>query len=152
MCILMYDILQLLTVEQYDTKPNMSKFLKTYVQSIRICISNGKVDLWPKIHYDISKVIVRFKDNQTLIKDSDNVYLMKNFNDIEFNDKEKELLLNFFKLLEQFKFIRNGNTDVKVFSTDVEKTNAQLEIEQNCIKEKWCTFKDYTPQISVNLM
>ena len=70
-----FDIKKLLKTEKYDSKPNMAKFLKTYVASIRICIKEAKVDLWPKIHYDISKIIIRFKDDQAIIKDINNVYL-----------------------------------------------------------------------------
>lgn len=59
---LFFDIKKLLKTEKYDSKPNMAKFLKTYVESIRICIKEAKVDLWPKIYYDIGKIIIRFKD------------------------------------------------------------------------------------------
>jgi hypothetical protein len=44
-----FDVKKLLKTEKYDTKPNMAKFLKTYVKSIRIFISEAKVELYPKI-------------------------------------------------------------------------------------------------------
>jgi hypothetical protein len=58
-----FDIKKILKTEKYDSKPNMAKFLKTYVKSIRICIKEAKVELYPKISYDISKIIIRFKDD-----------------------------------------------------------------------------------------
>ena len=145
-----YDVIGLLKSENYLTKPNMAIFLKTYVKSIRICISSGKVDIWPKIHYDIGKAIIRFKDNKTLIKCQAGVYLCDGFTDIELTDQHKQLINKFFELLEQYRFIRNGHEDVKVFSTDVEKTNAQMQNSLNCIKDKQPDFVDYTPKISVS--
>jgi hypothetical protein len=41
----------------------MAKFLKTYIKSIRIFISEAKVELYPKISYDISKILIKFKDD-----------------------------------------------------------------------------------------
>ena len=51
-----FDVKKLLKTEKYDSKPNMAKFLKTYVTSIRICIKDAKVNLYPKISYDICKI------------------------------------------------------------------------------------------------
>lgn len=147
-----YDLKNLLKNEKYDNKPNMAKFLKTYVKSIRICIKESKVDLWPKIHYDIGKSIIRLKDDTTLIKDShDNFYIFNDLIEQDISDSLKSLLEKFFEYLEKFRFIRNGHEDVKVFSTDVEKTNAELSAQINCVKEKEIQqFIDYTPKISVN--
>ena len=58
-----FDVKKLLKTEKYDTKPNMAKFLKTYIKSIRIFIKEAKVELYPKISYDISKILIKFKDD-----------------------------------------------------------------------------------------
>ena len=44
--------------------------------------------------------------------------------EVELKQKSLDKIVKFFKCLEEFKFIRNGNDDVKVFSTDIDKTNA----------------------------
>ena len=145
------DIVKLLKTEIYDTKPNMSKFLKTYVKSIRILISDGKVDLWPKITYNIGKIIVRFKDDQTLIKDTttQNFYLYKKFDEQTITNNLK-YIEQFFEYLYKFKFVRNGISDVKPFSTDIEKLNSELESQIKCTKEKQVQqFIDYTPKITI---
>ena len=45
------DIPYLLSSELYDTKPNMSKFLEKYVNSIRIIFSQGKATVYPEYEY-----------------------------------------------------------------------------------------------------
>lgn len=52
--------------------------------------------------------------------------------EVELKQKHLDKIMKFFKLLEELKFIRNGNDDVKVFSVDVNKTNAQLSTEIGC--------------------
>lgn len=147
---IVYNIKELLKNEKYDTKPNMAKFLKTYVKSIKIFISEARVNLWPRISYDIGKRLVYLKDNTLLIKDFSGVSACREFNDIKMTESLKSLLEKFFDYLEQFRFIRNGHDDVKVFSTDIEKTNADLSAEINCVKEKEVPqFIDYTPKIIV---
>lgn len=145
-----FDIKKLLKTEKYDSKPNMAKFLKTYVTSIRICIKDAKVDLWPKIHYDISKIIIRFKDDQTIIKDINNVYLCREYDDLDLTENNIETINKFIDYLEKFRFIRNGHEDVKVFSTDIEKTNAEISAQMACVKEKELPeFRDYSAKIIV---
>ena len=61
------DIIFLLKNELMDTKPNMAKFLKTYVKLIRVFTGN-KIEMYPEYHYDISKIFVSFNDNHQLIK------------------------------------------------------------------------------------
>ena len=46
----------------------MSKFLKRYVDSITLLISEGKANMWPRVSYTASKCIVRFKGRSALIK------------------------------------------------------------------------------------
>lgn len=148
-----FDVKKLLKTEKYDTKPNMAKFLKTYIKSIRIFISEAKVELYPKISYDISKIIIKFKDDQTIIKDRYNLYLCREFEDLKLTENNIETINKFIDYLEQFRFIRNGHEDVKVFSTDVQKTNNELSLQMACVKEKEVEkemFIDYTPKITVN--
>lgn len=38
-----FDVIRLLERENIDTKPNMAKFLKEYVQVVRAFVSNGKI-------------------------------------------------------------------------------------------------------------
>lgn len=145
-----FDIKKILKTEKYDSKPNMAKFLKTYVQSIRICIKDAKVNLYPKISYDISKIIIRFKDDQTIIKDNYHLYLCKEYDDINLTENNIETINKFIDYLEKFRFIRNGHEDVKVFSADVQKTNNELSSEMSCVKEKEIQkemFRDYSHKI-----
>lgn len=145
-----FDIKKLLKTEKYDSKPNMAKFLKTYVASIRICIKDAKVDLYPKISYDICKIIIRFKDDQTIIKDVNNVYLCRDYDDLDLTENNIETINKFIDYLEKFRFIRNGHEDVKVFSTDIEKTNAEISAQMACVKEKELPeFLDYSAKIIV---
>lgn len=145
-----FDIKKLLKTEKYDSKPNMAKFLKTYVASIRICIKDAKVDLYPKISYDICKIIIRFKDDQTIIKDVNNVYLCRDYDDLDLTENNIETINKFIDYLEKFRFIRNGHEDVKVFSTDIEKTNAEISAQMACVKEKELPeFIDYSAKIIV---
>ncbi len=103
------DILHILKSELYDTKPNMAKLLDNYVVSIRLFICNN-IEVYPEFHYDITKIFIRFKDNSELIRiQNGNTFeyvLERDFEDEKFNEKEKELIEQFFSLLFQFKFIR----------------------------------------------
>ena len=148
-----FDIKKLLKIEKYDTKPNMAKFLKTYIKSIRIFIKEAHVELYPKISYDISKIIIKFKDDQTIIKDRYHLYLCREYNDLKLTENNIETINKFIDYLEKFRFIRNGHEDVKVFSTDVQKTNNELSSQMACVKEKEIDkeiFRDYTPKIIVS--
>ena len=51
---------------------------------------------------------------------------------IELKEKDTQNIERLFNLLEEFKFIRNGNEDVKAFSTDLTKLNEQLQAEIDC--------------------
>ena len=135
-----FDILHELQVNDFDTKPKMAKFLKKFAEDIRISTQH-KIQLWPKIHYDIGICVVRFKNNWALLKNyyKDNeekkfLYFLENdkLEEVELKQKSLDKIVKFFKCLEEFKFIRNGNDDVKVFSTDIDKTNAQLSAELQC--------------------
>lgn len=102
------DIIFLLKNELMDTKPNMAKFLKTYVKLIRVFTGN-KIEMYPEYHYDISKIFVSFNDNHQLIKerlDKDYVYYMYDgIDEIPLKEKEKESVSQFFDFLLQFKFV-----------------------------------------------
>ncbi len=103
------DILHVLKSEQYDTKPNMARLLDEYVVSIRLFICNN-IEIYPQFHYDITKIFIRFKDGSELIRmksgNSFEYIIERDLEDEKFNEKEKELIEQFFSLLFQFKFIR----------------------------------------------
>lgn len=85
-----------------------------------------------------------------MIKDINGVYLCKEYDDLPLTESNIETINKFLDYLEQFRFIRNGHEDVKVFSTDVEKTNAELSAQINCVKEKDISeFRDYSAKITV---
>lgn len=102
------DIILLLKNELMDTKPNMAKFLKTYVKLIRVFTGN-KIEMYPQYHYDISKIFVTFNDNHQLIRerlDKDYAYYMYDgIDEIPLKEKEKESVSQFFDFLLQFKFV-----------------------------------------------
>lgn len=100
-----FDVMTLLVETKLDSKPNVTKFLKQYVKSIRISTLN-KIDLWPKIHYDICKCVIRFNDGSSLIKDYsapenfEKFYLFKQLDEVTLKDKDKKLINEFFGTLE----------------------------------------------------
>ena len=102
------DIIFLLKNELMDTKPNMAKFLKTYVKLIRVFTGN-KIEMYPQYHYDISKIFVTFNDNHQLIKerlDKEYTYYMYDgIDEVPLKEKEKESVSQFFDFLLQFKFV-----------------------------------------------
>ena len=102
------DIIFLLKNELLDTKPNMAKFLKTYVKLIRVFTGN-KIEMYPQYHYDISKIFVTFNDNHQLIKerlDKEYTYYMYDgIDEVPLKEKEKESVSQFFDFLLQFKFV-----------------------------------------------
>ena len=59
-------------------------------------------------------------------------FYCRDLDDVKLREKDVKLIESFFNALEEFKFIRDGNSDVKVFSCDVEKVNQALETELNC--------------------
>ena len=65
---LKFDILNLLKTEHIDTKPNMAKFLKQHVSSIRT-LNWSKMQLYPTFKYEVTKISVRFLDDHELIFD-----------------------------------------------------------------------------------
>lgn len=65
---LKFDILNLLKTEHIDTKPNMAKFLKQHVSSIRT-LNWSKMQFYPTFKYEVTKISVRFLDDHELIFD-----------------------------------------------------------------------------------
>ena len=132
------DIKDLLKHQNYQTKPNMSKFLKSYVDTVTLLISEGKACMWPKVHYSASKCIVRFKDGSTLIKcyhsNPSQVFLFCKYDEISLSDNINAKALEFFKLLEDFNFIRlcKENTGTGVFAPNLAAVNNGLEMETMC--------------------
>ena len=102
------DIIFLLKNELMDTKPNMAKFLKTYVKLIRVFTGN-KIEMYPQYHYDISKIFVTFNDNDQLIRErldkEYDYYMYDGIDEIPLKEKEKESVSQFFDFLLQFKFV-----------------------------------------------
>lgn len=150
-----YDIIKILLTERYDSKPNMGKFLKQYVQSIRLSINNGKVEMWPKIDYDVSKAFVKFNDGHELIKDYyapatyPKFYVFDGIDEIRTDEKIEKTVEKFFSYLEGFKFIRANQQSIEqMFTKDgVERLNEKLDVE-NKIIESHLLSGDFTPAIS----
>lgn len=150
-----YDIMDLLLHQKYDSKPNMGKFLKQYVQSIRLSINNGKVEMWPKIDYDVSKAFIKFNDGHELIKDYyapatyPKFYIFDGIDEIRTDEKVEKTVEKFFSYLEGFKFIRTNQQSIEqMFIKDgVEKLNEKLNVE-NKIIESHLLSGDFTPAIS----
>lgn len=106
---LKYDILMLLRSERQDSKPNLGKFLNSYVKEIRGC-NNGKIVLYPTFKYEITKVLVQFLDDHMLIYcksglNGSEYYLYDGLDEIEIKSKDLDYVIQFFKYLEEFKFI-----------------------------------------------
>ena len=41
-----YDVIALLKSQPLDTKPNVARFLETYVRDVRVCVA-GKIQFFP---------------------------------------------------------------------------------------------------------
>jgi len=94
--------LHLLKTEQLDTKPNMAKFFKQYVEMIR-CYNNGKIKFYPNFKYELSKVFVKFLDGHELIYDMttdgkivQKYYLCYQLDEIELREKDIQIIETFF--------------------------------------------------------
>lgn len=106
-----FDILKLLEEEQLNTKPNMAKFFKDYVEMIR-GFNNGKILFYPNFKYELTKIIVKFLDGHELIYDmmTDGKFTPKYclcyyFDVEELKDKDVQLIEEFFKNILNFKFV-----------------------------------------------
>lgn len=149
-----YNIMGLLRNEKYDSKPNMGKFLKQYVSSIRLSISNGKFEMWPKVDYSATKTFIKFNDGHELIKDYQPIqnyphfYVFDALDEINLSQSDNNVLEKFFSYLEGFKFIRTNQQSIEqMISKDgVDKLNEQLQTE-NTIIERHLLSGDFTPHI-----
>lgn len=104
-----FDVLMLLKTEHLDTKPNMAKFLKERVSSIR-SLNWSKIDFYPEFKYDVHKLSVRFLDGHELIcdktqQDNEGKYSMfYEVDEVAIKQKDYAPIAQFFTYLEQFKF------------------------------------------------
>lgn len=109
-----YDIIRLLNTERMDSKPNIGKFLQSYVKEIRI-FNSTKITVYPVFGYKIDKVFVKFLDGHELIWDCNanksegfetpEFYYYDRCDEIELKKKDIETIKGFFDFLIQFKFI-----------------------------------------------
>ena len=109
-----FDIMDLLKTTNMETKPNMGKFLQEHVKIIRI-FNPKKIQVYPTFEYEIAKVFVKFLDGHELIMDchankcpgfeTQEFFLYFNCEEIEMNQKEMELVKQFFQRLFEFKFV-----------------------------------------------
>ena len=106
-----FDIIELLKTEQLDTKPNFAKFLDQYVERIAAVVSTGKIQFYPTMQYQLSKIFVRFLDKHELIyiveviSGQSHYYMYDDLNEVPMKLKEIELVEKFFNYLLQFKFV-----------------------------------------------
>lgn len=109
-----FNILELLSNERQDSKPNLGKFLSEYVKDIR-CFNGNKIQFYPVFRYDIAKVFVKFLDGHELIFDKNankslgfetpEFYLYDGCSEVELKKKDIEIIRQFFNYIEEFKFI-----------------------------------------------
>lgn len=103
------DVLCLLREERQDSKPNLGKFLKTYVACISTSIGDSKIQLYPVFSYELRKVFVKFADRQELIKVYNSTeptfYLYDGIEEKDLTDKDIKLIAQFFVWLETFEFV-----------------------------------------------
>lgn len=84
--------------------------------------------------------IINLKNGDSIIKNyyrdnEGNKFLysyFKGIDELELKEKDTQNIERLFNRLEEFRFIKNGNEDVKVFSTDLAKLNEQLQAEIDC--------------------
>ena len=90
-----------------------------FVQSVRLCIHSGKIDLWPKVGYTAAKAFIKFKDGHELIKDytalqnNPTFYLFYNLDEVDIPQHDIQLIEKFFSYMEGFKFIRINSQSVE---------------------------------------
>lgn len=109
-----FDIINLLKTSLLDTKPNVAKFLDTYVKDIRVSIDNGKIQFYPTLSYTITRVFVKFLDGHELIaypKVESNLvpqYVMYNsLDEVELTIRQIEYVQKLFDAITNFGFIRS---------------------------------------------
>ena len=107
---IVFDVLDLLKHENLDTKPNMAKFLKTYVKSITGSLKT-KPAFYPVFEIEVTKWFVKFLDGHELIfnlqrTESNDQYIFYYFTDeVELKPLEVSLVKVFFEKLTEFKFL-----------------------------------------------
>ena len=97
-----FDVLKLLEETPLDTKPNMAKFLKEHVETVRGLCQN-KIAFYPNFKYELSKVFVKFLDGHELIYDmltdgkiTPRFYFCCAFDEIELSAHGQQLVEEFF--------------------------------------------------------
>ena len=107
---IVFDVFYLLKHENLDTKPNMAKFLKSYVKCITGC-PKTKPSFYPTFELEITKWFVKFLDGHELIfnvqrSEMEDQYLFYCFTDeIEMKSSETALAKMLFDKLIEFKFL-----------------------------------------------
>lgn len=106
-----FDIVQLLSVEQIDTKPNLAKFLDTYVEDIHASIGSSKISFYPNYRYELAKLFVRFLDGHELVyivnalPNGQHYFLYNGVDEEELTQNDLMLIQRFFSFLVDFKFV-----------------------------------------------
>ena len=106
-----FDIVQLLSTEQIDTKPNLAKFLDTYVKDIHASIGSSKISFYPNYRYELAKLFVRFLDGHELVyilntlPNGQNYFLYDGVDEQTLTHKDIVVVEKFFNFLFDFKFI-----------------------------------------------
>ena len=107
---IVFDVFYLLKHENLDTKPNMAKFLKSYVKCITGC-PKTKPSFYPSFDLEITKWFVKFLDGHELIfnlqrTESNDQYIFYYFTDeVEMKTSEISAVKMFFDKLIEFKFL-----------------------------------------------
>lgn len=107
-----FNILELLKIENIDTKPNFAKFLDSYVERISVVVNHGKIQFYPTIEYSFPKIFVLFLDKHELMYSKDIIpgkqhyCLYDDEDEIELDQKQIQLIEIFFQRLFEFKFIK----------------------------------------------
>ena len=112
-----FDIIGLLKTEQLDTKPNFAKFLNEYVERIAAVVSNGKIQFYPTLNYQLPKILVRFLDGHELSYEKEpmhncpHCYLFDDLKEVKLSNDDLKYAEMFFNHIVDFKFVYESDNN-----------------------------------------
>lgn len=128
-----FKIFQILKETDFNSKPNLMKFLQTYVQSIR-CLSDRNFQFYPSFTYHITRVFIVFADGHELVfhmlsddKITQRFELIYNYESINICPGNKQILNEFIESLFKFKIVKTTGDQVFSLKTTQQNENSNYE-------------------------
>lgn len=133
-----FKIFQILKEADFSSKPNLVKFLQTYVQAIR-CLTDRNFQFYPSFSYFITRIFVNFIDGHKLIfymlsdgKVMPRFELVYNYTDVFINNENIQILNEFIESLFKFKIVKTtGDQEFSLENKYDEDEHILNEYENN---------------------